>query len=424
MRTNLLQTFTLGVAFGMVGCSGSDVLVPPGGDASVGGASTSGAGGTEAGGNTSASIGGISATGGAPANTAVGGAATGGNKATGGAATGGAAMGVGGAATGGNKATGGASTGGAAMGVGGAATGGNKATGGAATGGAAMGVGGAATGGNKATGGAATGGAAVGVGGAATGGNKATGGAATGGNKATGGAATGGAAAGGGTSTVNCSATMPTGGTVHTSNSQGGAGSLAWQYWANNPGNGSMTTFSTPAFAASWNGANDFLARLGLEWGSNPKAYTSYGTITAQYTFTKSGTAGGYSYIGIYGWSTNPCVEWYIVDNSFNAMPFTPYNSSQKGSAVMIDGENYKLYSNTTTGTGGNRCGNVTSWAQFWSVRQTARTCGTITINQHFDAWKAAGMALGNMLEAKILIETGGGNGSINFPIANVTSTQ
>jgi hypothetical protein len=217
---------------------------------------------------------------------------------------------------------------------------------------------------------------------------------------------------------------MPTGGSVHTADGQGGAGSLAWQYWANNPGNGSMTTFSTPAFAATWNGANDFLARVGLEWGNNPQPYTSYGTITAQYTFTKSGSAGGYSYIGIYGWSTNPCIEWYIVDNSFNSMPFTPYNSSQKGSATMIDGENYKFYSNSTSGTGGNRCGNVSNWTQFWSVRQTARTCGTITISQHFAAWAQNGMTLGNMLEAKVLIESGGGNGSINFPIADVTSTQ
>jgi hypothetical protein len=31
-------------------------------------------------------------------------------------------------------------------------------------------------------------------------------------------------------------------------------------------------------------------------------------------------------------------------------------------------------------------------------------------------------MTLGNLLEAKILVEVGGGNGSINFPIANVTA--
>jgi hypothetical protein len=30
-------------------------------------------------------------------------------------------------------------------------------------------------------------------------------------------------------------------------------------------------------------------------------------------------------------------------------------------------------------------------------------------------------MPLGNLLEAKILVEVGGGNGSVQFPVANVT---
>jgi hypothetical protein len=182
-----------------------------------------------------------------------------------------------------------------------------------------------------------------------------------------------------------------------------------------------LTTFSTPAFSAGWNNSGDYLGRLGFEWGNNSKAYTAYGTITAQVAFKKTGSGGGFSYIGIYGWSTNPCIEWYIVDDSFGTMPFNAYNATLKGT-VAIDGENYKLFSNSTNGTGGNRCGNVTTWTQFWSIRQKARQCGIISITQHFDAWKAAGMTLGNMLEAKILVETGGGSGSVDFPIANVTA--
>jgi hypothetical protein len=34
------------------------------------------------------------------------------------------------------------------------------------------------------------------------------------------------------------------------------------------------------------------------------------------------------------------------------------------------------------------------------------------------------GMPLGNLLEAKILIEVGGGTGSADFPVANVTATN
>jgi hypothetical protein len=236
----------------------------------------------------------------------------------------------------------------------------------------------------------------------------------------------GGAGAGGsttsGTSTVNCSATMPSGGTAHSGSSQGGTGNLVWSLWQNGSG-GSITTFSTTAFSAAWGpNSGDFLARIGLEWGSGGKTYDKYGTITAQFAYKKTGTGGGYSYLGIYGWSNNPCVEYYIVDDSYGTMPFNAYGGTLKGT-VPIDGENYKLFSNTTTGSGGSRCpSGTTSWGQFWSIRQKARQCGQISITQHFDAWKAAGMTLGNMLEAKILVEVGGGTGTIEFPVANVTA--
>lgn len=231
----------------------------------------------------------------------------------------------------------------------------------------------------------------------------------------------GSASSSGGTGPIDCNAAMPTNGTKHSGDGQGGKDNLAWQLWANNAANGSITTFSTPAFGAEWNNAGDYLARIGYEWGNAAKTYDAYGTITAQFAYKKTGTAGGYSYIGIYGWSTNPCVEWYIVDDSFNGMPVNPGSTTNKGTVKIDDGD-YILYTRNTTGTGGSRC-NVSSWIQYYSVRKTARQCGTISITQHFDAWKAAGMSLGNVLEAKILVEVGGGNGSVEFPVANVMLT-
>jgi endo-1,4-beta-xylanase len=299
------------------------------------------------------------------------------------------------------------------MGTGGMApaTGGSPPSG---TGGMTPATGGskAGTGGNTPAGGkSATGGAT------AAGGKSATGGAtAAGGKSATGGSS---AAAGG---AVSCSGTMPSGGTQHCSTYQEGtAAGLAWQVWSNGSA-GCITTYSTPAFSATWNNNGDFLARIGLQW-NNTKTYDQYGTISAQFSYTKTGTAGGYSYIGLYGWSTNPCVEYYIIDDSFGTFPFNAYGMSQKGTAT-IDGEVYKLFAGTTTGTGGSRCGSVSSWSQFWSVRQKARQCGTMSITEHFNAWKAAGMTLGKMDEAQILVEVGGGSGSVNFSTANVTTTQ
>ncbi len=217
---------------------------------------------------------------------------------------------------------------------------------------------------------------------------------------------------------------MPTGGTPHCGrNDQGTDGGLDWSLWSNAiNSNSCITTFSTPAFSASWNESGDFLARIGLEFGNNGKAYTEYGTLKADFSYSKSGTAGGFSYIGIYGWTNNPCVEYYIVDDSWNNFPFNAWNAQQMGTA-NIDGEDYKLFQNDTQGTGGSRCSGVSTWKQFWSIRQSARQCGTVTISDHFDAWVGAGMTMGsNLLEAKILVEVGGGQGSIEFPVANVTA--
>jgi hypothetical protein len=201
-----------------------------------------------------------------------------------------------------------------------------------------------------------------------------------------------------------------------------------------NGGSGSITTYSTPAFSAAWTLGtnNDFLARTGLQWQG--KSDTSLGTVTADFDEIKSGSGGGFSYIGIYGWSTgattsqNPsgCVEWYIVEDSYNKMPVNPGSTTNIGT-VTVDGGTYTMFTRQTTGTGGNKCGSsVTQWIQYYDIRSSARTCGTISISQHWAAWDATGkMPTGNPIEASVLIEVGNGSspsGSIQFPTASVTA--
>jgi hypothetical protein len=220
---------------------------------------------------------------------------------------------------------------------------------------------------------------------------------------------------------------MPSGGSVHAGgNGSGGDGNLAWQLWANDPSNSSITTYSTPAFSASWNNAHDYLGRLGYEWGCwncSPKQYDQYGTISAKFHCEKSGSAGNYSYIGMYGWTTNPCIEWYIVEDSFKTMPVNPGNTQNMGE-VELDGGTYIIYSRNTSGTGGDRCGGASSWTQYYSVRTSARQCGTISLSEHFDAWVSLGGNLGTLLEAKVLVETGGDSGTVDCYVADVSATN
>jgi endo-1,4-beta-xylanase len=364
------------------------------GSGSSGGA-TAGGGATGGSGGQGGTTGGSGGSAGASGAGAMGGKATGGN-ATGGNAAGGNATG---GATGGN-ATGGNATGGSA--TGGNATGGNS-TGGNATGGA---TGGNSTGGN-ATGGNANGGAGIsGSGGAAGAGS----------------AGKGGSGSGGAPPAPDCNAAMPSSAQQHSGNGSGGQSNLAWEIWSNT-GMGELTTYGVPAFIATWNNAGGYLGRLGYEWnrfGDDPVPHTQRGTISAQFASRKTGTAGGYSYIGMYGWTTNPCVEWYVVDDSFNTMPINPGTTTNKGDR-QIDGGTYVIYTRPTSGSGGTRCSGVTDWMQYYSVRRTARSCGVISLTEHFNAWQSLGMDMtGDLLEAKILVEVGGGAGNVQLPVANV----
>ncbi len=250
-----------------------------------------------------------------------------------------------------------------------------------------------------------------------------TAGAGGGGNTSAG--TTGGATTGGTPEEPDCNATMPSGGQEHSGNSRGGSGNLAWEIWSNT-GNGELTSYDgIPAFRASWNNAGGYLGRIGFEWGNNGDPHTAHGRIHAQFVSKKDGSGGGYSYVGMYGWTLNPCVEWYVIEDTFNTLPFNPGGTVNKGQET-IDGGTYDIYTRDTTGTGGSRCGSsVTNWIQYYSIRTSPRSCGVISLSDHFDVWEAKGMSMaGNLLEAKILAEVGGGVGSVDFPVANVTTTQ
>jgi hypothetical protein len=85
-----------------------------------------------------------------------------------------------------------------------------------------------------------------------------------------------------------------------------------------------------------------------------------------------------------------------------------------------VDGGTYKIYTHTQTNQPSIH--GTATFAQFFSIRQTPRQCGHISITEHFKKWAGLGMTLGNMYEAKILIEAAGGSGSIDFTTATMTA--
>ncbi|MBQ3715112.1 MAG: glycoside hydrolase family 11 protein [Fibrobacter sp.] len=175
-------------------------------------------------------------------------------------------------------------------------------------------------------------------------------------------------------------------------------------------GNNSMTYYNDGTFSAEWNGSNDFLARVGFKYNSS-QTHDQIGYFTADYKFTKSGNAA-YSYIGIYGWTQNPLVEYYIVDDWFTK-PSTQYLGTKKGE-ITVDGDTYDIY--TYTRVNQPSIEGTSTFPQFFSVRRNARQCGHIDITAHFKKWAEVGLKLGKMYEVKVLAEAGGGaTGKIDF---------
>ncbi len=219
-----------------------------------------------------------------------------------------------------------------------------------------------------------------------------------------------------------CSQTTKlSGGTTVTSNGIRDIGNgYNYELWRDGS-SGSMTYFGGDndcAFKASWNNSGDFLARVGYYYGgSNSKTYKDLnGDIHAEFNYTKSGNAGGYSYIGMYGWTNTPQIEYYIVEDSWNGMG-TPYNTTQKGS-YTVDGATYKLY--TGTRTNAPSITGTSTFTQVFAVRSSARQCGHISVSEHFRNWEKNGVTLGGLYDCKILCEAGGGTGSIEFTYATM----
>jgi endo-1,4-beta-xylanase len=206
-------------------------------------------------------------------------------------------------------------------------------------------------------------------------------------------------------------------------NSLGTAAGQDWFLWYRDAGGGNcMTAYDnlSGAFSAQWNNPGDFLARIGF-WFDETQTHQELGEIGADMAFTRQGSGGGFSYIGIYGWTVNPLVEFYIVEDAFGGPPRTFEPTTQHGN-FTVDGGQYAVHSDqrinqpTITGMNGD-------FLQILSVRQGARNCGHVSISEHFRQWESRGLNLGLMKEAKILVEAGGGNGSITFTHANVTVT-
>ena len=218
---------------------------------------------------------------------------------------------------------------------------------------------------------------------------------------------------------------------LFTSNSRGnkplGETPCGYEMWTQGGNNNNLLWFGPDqgggaAFRTEWYQPNDYLGRVGY-FMNEGKPYTEYKNIYVDYNYTRSpnGTAGGYSYIGVYGWTKNPQIEWYIVEDWYGQGILSSLRilGTYKGDFVTSDGVLYKIYRNERPPGSGNILGDGKGFPQYFSVRQRANEapdapmCGSVAITEHFKQWDTIeNMKMGtDLYEAKFLIEAGGGTG-------------
>ncbi len=202
---------------------------------------------------------------------------------------------------------------------------------------------------------------------------------------------------------------------------------IGYELWNEGGNGGSATFYDDGSFNCKMTGAKDYLCRAGLSFNSD-KTHTELGHMKADFKLVKSNLSGiQYSYIGIYGWTREPLVEWYIVDNTgSDYMPgdwVAQGSSAKKHGVYDIDGAKYTVYEGDRTSYSID--GDNKYFKQYFSVRTSKRDCGTIDITAHFKKWEELGMKMGKMHEAKILGEAGNSQGAqargeYDFPYAKV----
>jgi endo-1,4-beta-xylanase len=191
-------------------------------------------------------------------------------------------------------------------------------------------------------------------------------------------------------------------GVTQLANANGGTGWDHGYFWSLYYSSGSASISFPGAgsyagnFAISWSGCGDMVGGKG--W--NPGSYRTIGY--------NAGALNNINMFGVYGWTTSPLVEYYIVEVGYAA------NGSYIGS-VSSDGHSYSVYHHQQVNQP-SIIGTATFWQNIdqWGGSGTGSN-HSVTTGNHFNYWNSHGMNLGSF-NYQILAaeEWNGGSGYVN----------
>jgi len=157
-----------------------------------------------------------------------------------------------------------------------------------------------------------------------------------------------------------------------------------------------MSLTNCGGFKCKWNKAGDAIFRTGKHF-DELLTHSQIGNIEVDYGISFLSRGG--SYLGVYGWTIDPLVEFYIVENGLT----NSFHYANRKANININEGSYEVYefgkkkSPSIIG--------INDFKQYWSIRTNNRSSGTVNVSEHFNAWEKLGMHLGVIHEISSFVE-------------------
>ena len=172
-------------------------------------------------------------------------------------------------------------------------------------------------------------------------------------------------------------------------NQTGTQGGYFYSFWTDAPGTVSLMLGEGGRYGVQWNATGNFTAGKGWRIGG-PRVVS----------FSGSFDGGSNGYLAVYGWTVNPLVEYYVVENHGDWVP----PGGEPIGEVASDGGVYKIYK--TVRVQQPSIQGTKTFNQYWSVRTQVRSAGSVTMANHFAAWAKLGLPMGDF--DYMIVETEG----------------